>query len=97
MRAHTDMGGRVPGDGPLCIVQAIGTIPLVINLYPKQESPGAGHGNQLQYLCLGQRSLAGYSPCVCMLSHFSHVQFFATLWTVAHWAPLSMRFSRQEY
>ena len=32
-----------------------------------------------------------------MLSHFSHVQFFATLWTVAHQAPLSMGFSRQEY
>ena len=26
----------------------------------------------------------------CMLSHFSHVQPFATLWTVAHQAPLSM-------
>ena len=35
--------------------------------------------------------------CVCMLSHFSHVQLFATLQTVAHQAPLSMRFSRQEY
>ena len=31
--------------------------------------------------------------CVCMLSH---VQFFATLWTVAHQTPLSMEFSRQE-
>ena len=31
-----------------------------------------------------------------MLS-FSHVQLFATLWTVAHQAPLSMGFSRQEY
>ena len=30
-------------------------------------------------------------------SHFSHVQFFSTLWTVAHQAPLSMGFSRQEY
>ena len=28
---------------------------------------------------------------------FSHVQFFATPWTVAHQAPLSMGFSRQEY
>ena len=27
----------------------------------------------------------------------SHVQFFATLWTVAHQAPLSMGFFRQEY
>ena len=32
----------------------------------------------------------------CMLSHFSHVQLFATLWNVAHQAPLSMGFSRQE-
>ena len=32
-----------------------------------------------------------------MLSHFSHVQLFVTPWTVAHQAPLSMRFSRQEY
>ena len=27
----------------------------------------------------------------------SHVQLFATLWTVAHQASLSMEFSRQEY
>ena len=32
-----------------------------------------------------------------MLSHFSHVQFFETPWTVAHQAPLSMGFSMQEY
>ena len=32
-----------------------------------------------------------------MLTRFSHVQLFATLWTVAHQAPLSMGFSRQEY
>ena len=27
----------------------------------------------------------------------SHVWLFATLWTVAHWAPLSMELSGQEY
>ena len=27
-----------------------------------------------------------------MLSHFSRVQFFTTLWTAAHWAPLSTIF-----
>ena len=32
-----------------------------------------------------------------MLSHFSHVQLFAVLWTVACQVPLSMGFSRQEY
>ena len=33
----------------------------------------------------------------CVLNHFSHVQLFVTLWTIAHQAPLSMGFSRQEY
>ena len=35
--------------------------------------------------------------CTCVLSCFSHVQFFMTQWTVANQAPLSMEFSRQEY
>ena len=37
--------------------------------------------------------------CMCerMLSRFSCIRLFATLWTVAHQAPLSMGFSRQEY
>ena len=35
--------------------------------------------------------------CSCVLSHFSHVQLFATTWTVACQAPLSVGFSRQEY
>jgi len=33
----------------------------------------------------------------CVLSRFSHIWLFATLWTIAHQAPLSMGFSRQEY
>ena len=33
----------------------------------------------------------------CVLSGFSHVLLFATQWTVAHQAPLSMAFSRKEY
>ena len=32
-----------------------------------------------------------------MLSHFSHVRLFATLWTVARQAPLLVGLSRQEY
>ena len=32
-----------------------------------------------------------------MLSRFSHVLLFATLWIIAHQVPLSMGFSRQEY
>ena len=35
--------------------------------------------------------------CAGVLSRFSRVQLFATLWTVAPQAPLSMGFPRQEY
>ena len=35
--------------------------------------------------------------CICMFSHLSCVQLFATPWTVAHQVPLSMEFSRQEH
>ena len=35
-----------------------------------------------------------WGVCVCMLSH---VQLFATPWTVAHQVPLFKEFSRQEY
>ena len=37
------------------------------------------------------------SSFMLMLSHFSHVRAFATLWTLTHQASLSMEFSRQEY
>ena len=33
--------------------------------------------------------------CVCYL--LSCVQLFATPWIIAHWAPLSMGFPREEY
>ena len=33
----------------------------------------------------------------CVLSFFSHARLFATPWTAAHQAPLSMGFPRQEY
>ena len=35
--------------------------------------------------------------CACLLSHFGPVQFFATVWTVAHQAPLSLGFPTQEH
>ena len=42
-----------------------------------------------QFLCV--------CVCVCVSGHFSCVQLFVSLWTVAHQAPQSMGFSRQEY
>ena len=40
--------------------------------------------------------MVSLSLAVCAWS-LSHVQLFATPWTVARQAPLSMEFSRQEY
>ena len=39
----------------------------------------------------------GGNSTLCMLSHFSPVELFVTPRTVAHQAPLSMGFCRQEY
>ena len=33
----------------------------------------------------------------CVLSHFSHLQLFVTLWTIARQAPLSMELYQQEH
>ena len=38
-----------------------------------------------------------YCGYITHILHFSRVQLFVTLWTVAHQAPLSMGFSRHEY
>ena len=41
--------------------------------------------------------IISYVMLLWLLSHFSPVWLWAALWTVAHQAPLSMEFSRQEY
>ena len=38
-----------------------------------------------------------YSNSACMLSHFSRVRLFVTLWPIPCQAPLSMGFFKQEY
>ena len=37
------------------------------------------------------------TECYVVVQSLSHVRLFATPWTVAHQAPLSMGFPRQEY
>ena len=44
-----------------------------------------------------RRENQGHPTRTCMLSHFSQVWLLATLWTIAHQAPLCMVFSRQRY
>ena len=60
----------------------------MVTCLPKKERKKSSDEVQ-EWLCV--------CVCVCMLSGFSHVPLFATLWTVALQAPLSMGFSRQEY
>ena len=49
----------------------------------------------LEYWKVGGRPMPPMR--VCVLSHFSRVQLFVTLWSIAHQVPLSLGFSRQEY
>ena len=57
------------------------------------ESPGKPHNLS----CSSQLCLLYNEICsACLLSCFSCVCLFATVWTVTHQAPLSMGFSRQE-
>ena len=52
----------------------------------------------LYLCCLGfTKLLESINLCCAVLSCFSCVQLFVTLWTVGLQAPLSMGFSRQEY
>ena len=63
--------------------------------------------NILEYICSENgkkvmlyfmfKALFNIELCACLLSNFSCIWLFATLWTVAHQASLSMGFSRQEY
>ena len=46
---------------------------------------------------LSEKEIMQWSLALCMLSQYSPVWPFATLWTVDCQAPLSMKFSRQEY
>ena len=58
--------------------------------------PGEGKDSALQYSSLSScmhvraRTHTHTHTRTCMLSHFSHVRLFATLWTVACQAPLSL-------
>ena len=66
------------------------------NTDKKYEYKGL-HTPSLRQPWLPSLSPSIYMLCENMLSHFSRVRFFATLYTVAHQVPLSTGFSSQEY
>ena len=57
-------------------------------IFGSGKSPRRGNGDPLEYSCLE-------NPTVDCCSVMSHVRLFVIPWTLQ--APLSMRFSRQEY
>ena len=52
---------------------------------------------RLPFFIQSSRSVFPFQSCAWMLSYLSWVWLFATPWTVAQQAALSMGFSRQEY
>ena len=82
----------------------VGICSLLQGIFPTQgPNPGFPHCRWILYHLSYQ-----WSPiyvCVCVCKHerkwncylLSHVWLFGTPWTVAHQAPLSMEFPRQEY
>ena len=62
--------------------------------------PGQGTRSHMlpleEPVCTSKTQLNQINKCA-VLSHFSCVHLFVTLWTAAHQAPLSMRFFRQDY
>ena len=58
--------------------------------------PGRNKAGMSLVACVGYSDYWG-GLIVCVLRRFIHVRLFDTLWTVAHQAPMSMKFSRQEY
>ena len=79
----------------------LGLTGLISLLFKGHSSIFSGTTFQMHQFFRAQPSLWSNSHiCTCIhasvLSHFSCVQLFVTLWTVVHEALLSMRFSRQE-
>ena len=52
---------------------------------------------QLSCLAVNSNRWTFLHRALWVLSHFSRVWLFGTLWTAAHHTPQSMRFSRKEY
>ena len=76
----------------------VGSLSLLQGIFPTQESTrGLLHCRRILYQMSYQGSPNKTVKVKVKVKSLSRVQLFATLWTIAHQAPLSMGFSRQEY
>ena len=77
-------------------IQRGNILPKVTNKStPQTQNPSALL--LFQHLPVGVLHGKQAPPPPCVLRRFSHVPLFATSWTIARQAPLSMGFSRHEY
>ena len=75
----------------------VGSLSLLQGIFPTQGlNPGLPHSRQFLYQ-LSHKWSPLYHLNWSEVKSLSRVRLFATLWTVAYQAPLSMGFSRQEY
>ena len=88
-KAHLTSHSRMSGSGQDVYKSLVVGISVVPDGWPAH-----GSDSELRWI---QISVLAWWMCACMLSRFSHVRLFTTLWTVAHQAPLSVGFSRQVY
>ena len=79
---------------------------ILRNLYTGQEATARTRHGTMDWFktgkgvhqgCILSPAYLAYMQSACMLSRFSHIWVFATLWTIAHQAPPCMGFSRQEH
>ena len=72
--------------------------PWIVNFsLRKRTGGGIKEEPSSEHLLSASTSAVGFSPIMYVLSCFSRVEFFTTLWTIACQASLSTEFSRQEY
>ena len=91
-----DEAPRLYSTGLIVVEQGLVALQHV-GIFPDQESNPCLLHCQVDSLSLSHRGSPSKPSFLrvhgCELSHFSHVQLFANLWTVVHQALLSMRIS----
>ena len=90
---------KIKASGPITSSQIDGetveTVTDFIFLGSKITADGDGSHDIKRRLLLGKKVMT--KLLLLLLSRFSRVRLFATPWTAAFQAPLSMGFSKQEY
>ena len=104
--SHRTLPQNLRSYQPKCVI-SLSVVGPVEQATESAWSLGVRHQDLLSYLTsLEKRNLQGNGSDVLIwlsiiqwqwCQSLSHAQLFVISWTIAHWAPLSMEFSRQEY